>query len=973
MKNNNERKIIFRRGDENRIVLEKGNFKDSLFQEQYLEAMGSFIDVCRTLDMSTLTGSNIISFCGDRGDGKSSCMYTVHKILNNHHVFSIGDSEERTEHEVRYLQYATKLDQYPVFTLDVIDPSFFDESHNILELVISQLFQEVFGNDSNDETRMNNYDRNSLIKKFNLVKESMSMLDKERKDILDNIEALDNLAVGLKLRKNIENLFAEFLEYKKQQDKGQYKKIVICIDDLDLNVQGGYIMLEQLRKYLSNKYCVVLIALKIEQMTKVVQNALYSDSGKNSQIINAEMCRDMAEKYIIKMFPVEHRIQMPKVENIVEYQLELKYDYEDEEKSVVWGTLREAVVSLIFLKTRYLFYNKEHEVNLIIPQNLRSLRHLVAMLLKMSDFEKGSSISRENQLLFKRYFYNDWINIMPEDQQQLVQEIIRYSDVSTKNHFILTSLLKQIPEDEKLEISWITPNVRAYNISAGDVLYVIQSLQETGYAELRYLLFFLQSYYSICLYEYYDELVGEVKNAENYGAIYDYQKYRWDGNAIVYDNKQEDTHVEIYATDEQFREISKLQQFVGGVYFMYSPGDLLPNESVKILDVNKSRNSRQPTITTKYIARDCRNLDAKTVFNYIRAQVKNLSDENEILKSEDPRLLQFQMCEFFALTAKMTQTADESENGTYRNRTYPYYLSAFRQGNSILVFDVLSIFANVINLKFTYDRFNEVIWGNNTSNSFYEVALNQPDSLLNAILDSYVKDASKYNYSEPLKSAYAIGRFTSASIIRNIDVHTALLSQIRADRESISKNSTKRSSLGSENIGRLHDFYNAISAVKMQLYGGAKTDNKDLYSVQFNALLSPILMFLSKVQEQIANEFEDLFIPYEKVQTQKHIQEEFQEKASKQLVQRLQGNNTYPQEIGNVSTPYLQTVYDEVSKLDWSLPHKGDYIKNNISVETLDAIPSVIRQCITARQIYESAQKFVDKLELLIRKHLVTK
>lgn len=973
MKNNKERKIIFRRGDENRIVLEKGNFKDSLFQEQYLEAMGSFIDVCRTLDMSTLTGSNIISFCGDRGDGKSSCMYTVHKILNNHHVFSIGDSEERTEQELRYLQCAKELEQYPVFTLDVIDPSFFDESHNILELVISQLFQEAFGKESDDETRMHNYDRNSLIRKFNLVKESMSMLDKERKDILDNIEALDNLAVGLKLRQKIETLFAEFLEYKKQQEKGLYKKIVICIDDLDLNVQGGYIMLEQLRKYLSNKYCVVLIALKIEQMTKVVQNALYSDSGKNSQIIDAEMCRDMAEKYIIKMFPVEHRIQMPKVENIVEYQLELKYDFEDEEKSEVWGTLREAVVSLIFLKTRYLFYNKEHEVNFIIPQNLRSLRHLVAMLLKMSDFEKGSSISRENQLLFKQYFYNDWINIMPEEQQQLVQEIIRYSDVSTKNHFILTSLLKQIPENEKLEVSWITPNVRAYNISAGDVLYIIQSLQETGHAELRYLLFFLQSYYSICLYEYYDELVGEVKGAEDYEAIYDYKKYRWDGNAIVYDSKQNDSHVEIYTIDEQFREIGKLQQFVGGAYFMYSPGDLLPRESLKMEYLVRTRNSVFPRTRIENVARDSRNLDANTVFNYMRSQVKDLIGKNEILKSEDPRLLQFQMCEFFALTAKMTQTADESENGTYRNRTYPYYLSAFRQGNSILVFDVLSIFANVINLKFTYDRFNEVIWGNNTSNSFYEVALNQPDSLLNAILDSYVKDASKHNYSEPLKSAYAIGRFASASIIRNIDVHIALLSQIRAERESISKNSTKRSSLGAENIGRLHDFYNAISAVKMQLYGRAKTDNKDLYSVNFSAFLAPILTSLSKVKERIEDEFEDLFTPYEKVQVTRRMREELQEEELNQLVQRLQRNNTYPQVIENVSTPYLQTIYDEINKFDWTTPLKGDYIKKNLSAATFNAIPSVIRQCITARQTYTSAKGFVDKLELLIRKHLVTK
>lgn len=971
MKNNIARKIIFRRGDENRIVLEKGAFKDSLFQEQYLEAMEAFVDVCRTLDMPKLTGSNIISFCGDRGDGKSSCMYTVHKILKNHNVFSISDSKERTEHEVRYLQHAKELEKYPVFTLDVIDPSFFDESHNILELVISQLFQDAFGMESNDENHMHNCDRNSLIKQFNLVKESMTLLDKERKEILDNIEALDNLAIGMKLRKNIENLFEAFLKYKKQQDNNQYKKIVICIDDLDLNVQGGYVMLEQLRKYLSNKHCVVLIALKIEQMTKVVQNALYSDGGKNSQIIHVKMCRDMAEKYITKMFPAEHRIQMPKVENIVEYQLELKYDFEDEEKSDVWGTLREAIVSLIFLKTRYLFYNKEHEVNLIIPQNLRSLRHLVAMLLKMPLFEKGSSVSRENQLLFKQYFYYDWINIMPEDQQQMVREIIRYSDVSTKNHFILTSLLKKIQGNERQEFSWLTPTVRSYNVSIGDVLAVIQSLQETGHAELRYLLFFLQSYYSICLYEYYDELVGEVRGAEDYEAIYDYQKFRWDGKSIILDNKPQGGHVEIYSTDERFREVSKLQQFVGGAYFTYSSGDLLPRETVKIDDITRTRNSVYPRVRTENIARDLRNLDANAIFSYMRQYVKAISDKNEILKVDDPRLFRFQLCEFIALTTKMTQTADEAERNTYRNRTSPYYLLKFRQGNTILVFDVLSVFANIINLKFSFNRFNEVIWGGNSSHSFYDLAIKQPHSLLNEILSSNVWRARKNKYSEQLKSAYTVGRFASASIIRNIDVHTALLSQARADRESISKNSTRSSSKGSDNIGRLYDFYEVISKVKMQLYGGAKTDNKYLYSVQFNAFLTPIIKLLSNVQEKIAGEFDDLFTPYEKVQATRRIREELQEEAYKQLFSRLQKNINYPHEIENISTPYLQTIYDEISEFDWSSPLKGDYIKNNLSKETLGTIPSVIRQCITTRQSYKSATDFVDKLVSLVRKHLV--
>lgn len=127
----------------------------------------------------------------------------------------------------------------------------------------------------------------------------------------------------------------------------------------------------------------------------------------------------------------------------------------------------------------------------------------------MDDFEKGSLQSKENQNVFKRYFFNEWTTVLPEDQHTLVQDIIRYSDERTKNHYVLTSLLttRLIGEDTE-SFGWFNTKVRSYNISVGDVLYVIQYLQETGHADLRDLLFFLQSYYSMSLYDSYDELVG---------------------------------------------------------------------------------------------------------------------------------------------------------------------------------------------------------------------------------------------------------------------------------------------------------------------------------------------------------------------------------------------------------------------------------------------------------------------------------
>ena len=974
MSQDNVRKVIFKRGDENRVVLEKDSFRDSLFQEQYLDAMGSFISMCRTMDNNSENVSNIISFCGDRGEGKSSCMRTVREILKKRNIFTL-DPTSTNEHDRRYQMYIREIEQYPLYALDVIDPSFFDETHNILDLVISKMFQEAFGKEKEGARNHDAYsDKNELLRCFDCVKESMTLLEKERKEILDNIEALDYLAEGLRLQKNVEKLFSEFLKYiGKRENDTHSGKLIISIDDLDLNVQGGYEMLEQIRKYLCNRHCVILIALKIEQMVKVVQNALYADDTSHGKIISIDMCRDMAEKYITKMFPHEHRVQMPTVDDIVDYKLELYYAYDlqnaDEKKPEEWTSIKEAVVSLIFLKTRYLFYNKEHEVNPIIPRNLRSLRHLLAMLLKMKDFEKGSRISRENQLAFKKYFFNDWTNVLPDKQQDMVREIIKYGDVSTKNHYILTLLLKQPIEKGIKELNWWNQDVRSYNVSVGDVLYVIQSLQETGHAELRNLLFFLQSYYSICLYEYYDELVGEVDEAINSDAIYEYQKFKWDGQKIVLKPKPKDKHVEIYATDERFNEIGKLQQFVGGTYYAYEPGTFLPKEQLQYDDVQTIRGATpQFRVITDLFARDTRNLYANDIFFYMRKYVRELMNTNSALKDDDPNLLRFHLCEFFALTSKMTQTAEEEENKTYRNRSYPYYLSGFKQGNTILVFDVLSIFANVINLKFAYDRFNEAIFGNGfTSESFYQIALQQPKSLLNKILQSFVDSNHKKKYAEPVKTAYAIGRMASANIIRNVDVHDALLFKIKADRERISKNTYS----GSDNIGRLCDFFDTISDVKMQLYGRADAINEKLYAVKYETLLHQITKALANVQSNILNDFESLFTPYEKVLAKRRVERHLANEAAKRKLFAAE-NNRYPLTIGDVSTPYLQVIYDEIVKLDWTNDPNGKAIKESLTKKTLNSIPSKIRQCISARRPYSSAKEFVDHIQHLIEQHLVT-
>ena len=143
-----EKPIVFVEGDEDKVVVEKGEYATSLFSSQYTAAFGvlkRLVEIPDDEDCCPGQGnSRIIAFCGDRGAGKTSCMMSVRYAIE--HCCRREDNEsdrEKSEREEiqKYLSsYDLKSEQLDFDILKPIDPSFFDESHNILELVLGQMY-----------------------------------------------------------------------------------------------------------------------------------------------------------------------------------------------------------------------------------------------------------------------------------------------------------------------------------------------------------------------------------------------------------------------------------------------------------------------------------------------------------------------------------------------------------------------------------------------------------------------------------------------------------------------------------------------------------------------------------------------------------------------------------------------------------------------------------------------------------------
>lgn len=113
--------LVFTIGEENcPIILDSKIYKGSLFENQITKALNFVKDYVFNVEeandnrnndklFSDAFDNHIISFIGDRGTGKSSCMFSVMNVLkkDNDNIYK------------------------DIYILKSIDPSFFDENNRI--------------------------------------------------------------------------------------------------------------------------------------------------------------------------------------------------------------------------------------------------------------------------------------------------------------------------------------------------------------------------------------------------------------------------------------------------------------------------------------------------------------------------------------------------------------------------------------------------------------------------------------------------------------------------------------------------------------------------------------------------------------------------------------------------------------------------------------------------------------------------
>lgn len=534
--------LTFRIGEETRpIRLNRYNYKDNLLSNQIDKALALITEYFPTgsfnKDLNCQEDYPInktISFLGDRGTGKSSCLESFVNILK----------EERKD----------------ILVLDTIEPAFFDKHRNILELIVGTMFgmYEKWVEELQDAKRHNRL--MELSQAFQNVKRDLQYMESDCCTEDSEIEDLQGLASSIGLSKSIRELVSEFLSIEGKD------YLLAPIDDIDLNASLAYDMAEQIRKYLIMDKVVVCIAGKSEQLSNAIKQSyirLYEPLLTHNQMTIEEISA-MTEAYMIKFLPIRSRIYMPTQDDYADNGLVI---VDGQGKEEAFDAVKVALLELIFKKTRFLFYNGKGQTSLIVPSSLRELRALMLMLYMMPDYTKNGHeeqqiLNQENKNAFLNYFFNTWTTCLSLDNRNLANMLSKEKEPSMFNHLVINELKRIYGLEEKLSDppvpDWTTlmkDSCVNYNLSIGDVKVVMDYIDNTRTdIETRRLLFFIKSLYSIKLYQYYDELTDSLYIEE--GTVKSSPETR---NNVLQD-------------------VPNLLQLIGGSYYTVSGGQVIRPE-----------------------------------------------------------------------------------------------------------------------------------------------------------------------------------------------------------------------------------------------------------------------------------------------------------------------------------------------------------------------------------------------------------
>ncbi len=417
------RVITVKRGQEYQTKVESIYDKDAFFYDAYHQAAVCLEDIlasnadyqsrtkpahsggCESLGgkdshtTQTLLGypSNVIAFCADRGQGKTSAMVSFSKALSELPKAPFGEKETDIDAFWGEDRQARKC-SYVV--LPSIDPSAMEDGESILKIILSRMFKCLKSPKSNcchgnyelppDEVERR---RNSLLGQFYKCVHNLDVLRQgAATENEDELEQIMELADSSNLRGMLYSLICGFLEFV-SNEAAPY--LVLQIDDADLNVRDAYKIIDDLRRYMVLPRVIILMAVNMEQLESVVEQHFLVQYGRSIDVgggVDVQRCHRIAERYLEKVIPSFRQIYLPDIAKEIGNSLNpVHIKYMDGDTDILPDEgltfYQERLLSFLSYRTGMIFLDSTAFLHNLLPRTMRELTNFLVYFSNMPKLE----------------------------------------------------------------------------------------------------------------------------------------------------------------------------------------------------------------------------------------------------------------------------------------------------------------------------------------------------------------------------------------------------------------------------------------------------------------------------------------------------------------------------------------------------------------------------------------------------------
>lgn len=398
--------IIIRNFQSNNYYQRSKNYKDYFLTTR--NKSGSKYENC----------SNIITFAGRRGSGKTSAMLSFMEALKDYYRYikTVRGEEFYIFHDMNKKQIKDIL-----FTcLDCIDGSLLEHGEDIFKIVLAQMYQKFIDLDRNDliskEYNFDQRKRELLQQLEDIYKTVCEVEDQEKRQTVSGesyMSSLRSLSSSQKVKRDFEKLICDFTALMRYERDGNLEEsnehyVVIAIDDIDLNISNGFSMLEKIHRYCMVPNVIVLLSVDIDQMLSIVFKNFFKVLPKVDKLLREGEGRvhKLSIDYLEKVMPVNYRLYIPDMSDFLSsHYLSMRKEKADIKKSILRKLYRRTGICFDSQGTKRHFYE---------PKSMRQLTCFYLMLesmdyVWMEGVYSGRRLSVKRQRdLVRRWEDNYW-------------------------------------------------------------------------------------------------------------------------------------------------------------------------------------------------------------------------------------------------------------------------------------------------------------------------------------------------------------------------------------------------------------------------------------------------------------------------------------------------------------------------------------------------------------------------------------